>query len=122
MSCNTCNKIDTSNYHGLQYSLKVQGTTNVIGTPIDRPLFPPAKAPRGGWYFTLYIKGHEFRVKKNKPMDVAAEVSRLLDLNEILYTQTQLWLNLNIQWVGRAVEKYQVVKLPDLLAISTPNF
>jgi hypothetical protein len=85
-------------------------------------MFQPAKAPRGGWHFILYVKGHEFRIKKSKPHDVAAEVSRLLDLNEILYTQTQLWLNLNIQWVGRAVEKYQVVKLPDLLAISTPNF
>lgn len=121
MSCNTCKKIDTSNYHGLQYSLHIN-ILSVKGYKITSPLFIPAKAPRGGWYFTLYIKGHEFRVKKNKPHEVAAEVARLLDLNEILYTRTQLWLNLNIQWVGRAVDKYQMVKLPDLLAISTPNF
>jgi hypothetical protein len=61
-------------------------------------------------------------VSKAKPALVANEVANLLDLNEILYTPEQLWLNLNIQWVGRAVEKYQTVKLQDLLAISTQNF
>jgi hypothetical protein len=68
------------------------------------------------------LMGQEHLIRGSNPYDVAAEAARLLTLNEILYTPTQLWLNLNIQWVGRAVEKYQVIKLTDLLAISRPNF
>lgn len=119
MSCSVCNKvipITDPSKNGLQYSLKSEST------PISGPLFAPAKAPRGGWYFELYLRGHVIKISKRKPSEVAAEVARLLDLNEILYTPAQLWLNLNIQWVGRAVEKYQKVRLPHLLALATPNF
>ena len=119
MSCNTCNKVHETidpNKHGLQYSLKDSSVS------IDSPLLAPAKAPRGGWYFELYLHGHVTRITRPKPRAVAEEVARLLDLNEILYTPSQLWLNLNIQWVGRAVEKYQKIRLPHLLAISTTNF
>jgi hypothetical protein len=56
------------------------------------------------------------------PKEVALNVSRLLALNDVLYTMPQLWLNLNIQWVGRAVEKYQDVTLEDLLETAIPNY
>jgi hypothetical protein len=120
MSC-ACNKIIEPNQNGLQYSL-IGDTQFVKGYDLMTPLLPPMKAPRGGWKFLLYLRGYEIRIAKNRPYEVAAEVARLLALNEILYTPEQLWLNLNIQWVGRAVEKYQKVKLQDLLAISTQNF
>jgi hypothetical protein len=68
------------------------------------------------------LMGQEHLIRGSNPYDVAAELTRLLDLNEILYTPAQVWLNLNIQWVGRAVEKYQKVHLSHLMAISTPNF
>ena len=120
MSC-SCNKIIDPSQNGLQYSLATE-TIFVKGYEITTPLLPPMKAPRGGWKFSPYLRGHEIRISKSKPHDVAAEVAQLLTLNEILYTNEQLWLNLNIQWVGKAVERYQKVKLQDLLAISTQNF
>lgn len=108
--------------HGLQYSFIDPTTVSVVGYDIQSPLLPPAKAPRGGWRFSFYLQGHQIEIRKGRPHEVAKEVTRLLDLNEVLYTPAQLWLNLNIQWVGRAIEKYQKVRLPDLLAISRPNF
>ena len=122
MSCNTCNKVIDTAKNGLQYSLKNPHTTTMWGESLQRPLLAPAKAPRGGWFFDLYLQGHSTRISGRDPLAVTTEVARLLSLNEILYTPTQLWLNLNIQWVGRAVEKYQKIRLPHLLALSTQNF
>ena len=122
MSCNTCNKVIDTAKNGLQYSLKDLHTISVEGESLLQPLLAPAKAPRGGWFFDMYLQGHSTRISGRDPLTVATEVARLLSLNEILYTSTQLWLNLNIQWVGRAVEKYQRIRLPHLLALSTQNF
>lgn len=121
MSC-ACHKIIDPSMNGLQYSLKSEDIVSVEGYEIMSPLFGPAKAPRGGWSVEIYFMGHATRINKTKPQLVADEVERLLKLNEILYTPVQLWLNLNIQWVARAVFKYQRVQLHHLLAIATPNF
>jgi len=125
MSCNVCKKIKEPidpNNHGLQYSFSGDEVITIQGFSLLSPLFPPARAPRRGWFFDLYIKGQRITISKPNPRAVALEVMRLLKLNEILYTQPQLWLNLNIQWVARAIEKYQSVKIDDLLAIATKNF
>lgn len=124
MSC-ACNKVHADvdpSKNGLQYSFIEPAVLFFDGKSIMTPLFPPARAPRGGWYFDLYLMGHITRINKPKPHLIAEEVARLLTLNEILYTPAQLWLNLNIQWVTRAIPKYQKVRLQDLLNISTPNF
>jgi hypothetical protein len=129
MSCNSCNKLvelTDPTKNGLQYSLiaPVPGVVGIDGVlySLEKPLFPAAKAPRGGWYVEIYFVGHKHRISMKQPHSVAAEVMRLLSLNEILYTSAEVWLNLNVQWIGRAVEKYQKVHVLHLLAISTPNF
>lgn len=129
MSCGNCDKVMEPidpNKNGLQYSF-VTPVNSIAGIDgmlysIEKPMLPVAKAPRGGWYVEVYFIGHKHKISMKRPHSVAAELMRLLDLNEILYTPAQVWLNLNIQWVGRAVEKYQKVHLSHLMAISTPNF
>jgi hypothetical protein len=122
MSCNTCNKVIDPNMNGLKYSFIGEPVLSISGLPIMKPMFGPARAPRGGWFFDIYLIGHSRRISGNTPRVVALEVMRLLDLNKLLYTPAQLWLNLNIQWVERAYEKHRIIDLSDLLAIAIPNF
>lgn len=128
MTCNTCKKVDPVDplKHGLEYSFAVQQST-VIGKDgrsysLIGPLIPRPYRPRGGWQAEIYIHGHKLPIKGLSAVEVFNESARLLTLNEVLYSKAQLWLNLNIQWVTRAIPKYQKVSLDTLLEISVPNY
>lgn len=128
MPCNTCRHVDPiePHKHGLQYSF-AQHVTTVEGKDgrfykLFEPLIPRPHRPRGGWSAVVVIHGQKSTITGMTAGEVFVNAERLLSLNEVLYTRPQLWLNLNIQWVERAIEKYQKVRLESLLAISIPNY
>ena len=128
MCCDSCDQIikDGIFRSGLQYSFAssqrhVDGSDGRVHKLTDR-LIPRPYQPRGGWSVDIFIHNQRTSVSSSSPEAVAAAVSALLDLNEITYTMPQLWLNLQIQWLSRAILKYQKVRLEDVLAISTPNY
>ena len=51
---------------------------------------------------------------------VFASVVSTLKTNQIDMLALDLWLNLNIIWLGRAVEKYQNVTLSQLMKLTKP--
>lgn len=126
MACKNCNKVtEKSDRSGLQYSLAL-GTTTVEGKngkiyPINTPLIPKMRRPTGGWQVQIYIKGQKMSIT-GTPTAIFLKVKQLFDLNEIEYTDLQLWFNLNLQWVKKAVERYQLVRYKTLIALAIPNY
>lgn len=128
MSCSTCQKVEVfiPENSGLKYSL-LPGIVSVEGRSgkryrIDTPLIPRPHKPRGGWKVKIYTFGHETVVSADNAQGVFSEVKRLLELNGFIQSDINIWYNLNIQWVEKAVEKYQNVMLDSLLTIGTTNY
>lgn len=128
MACTTCDKVTIiePGKHGLQYSLAPgQSTVTARGGktfPIISCMIPRPHQPRGGWRVVIFIHGQKTEITASTYAGVAIDAKALLDLNEIKYTIADLWMNLNIQWIEHAIERYQTVKLQDLLYISTTNY
>lgn len=128
MPCKTCQKVKENPIlvqSGLPYSLST-GITTVYGRDgkhyaIKSCLIPAMQQPKGGWGVVFYVKGQKHEIN-GKPREIFLKVKQLFDLNEILYSDLEIWLNLNIQWTERAVERYQKVRHSDLLKIAIPNF
>jgi hypothetical protein len=128
MACSTCKRVKIEAptvSSGLPYSL-VPGVTTVAGRDgrhysIKTCLIPPMRQPRGGWFATFKIKGQNHRFVGHH-REIFLQVKRLFDLNEVPYTDLELWFNLNLQWLERAVERYQKVRYADLFALAAPNF
>lgn len=113
------------NKSGLEYSL-LSGSTEVVGRdgvnyPISSCLITEPHKPRGGWSVLIYIHGQGTTVGGSSAKEVYHSAAALLEMNEIVFTSPDLWLNLNIQWLKNAVEKHQVVKLATVLAAAAPN-
>jgi len=72
--------------------------------------------PRGGWGATLRINGQSHAILGETAREVFTKAKRLVELNDLRVSDLNLWFNLNIQWLQRATEKYQMVRLEDLLA------
>lgn len=85
---------------------------------LSQPLIPAPHRPRNGWGARFTIKGQEHSVKGSSGKAVFREAKSLFKLNGIRVSDRDLWFNLNIQWLERAVPKYQKVLLDDLLAIA----
>ena len=56
-----------------------------------------------------------------KPRDVYTDVAELLTVNEIPFIDVDLWLNLNLEWVSRAVMRYQKITTEDLMKVAISN-
>ena len=128
MACPTCKKVKISEptRSGLQYSL-VSGVTSVEGRngkkyPIGKSLFPPPHTPRGGWRVTLHLHGQATEITGSSASVVFIEAKNFLQLNGVDFTDINLWYNLNIQWLERAVTKYRLVLSESLLALGTANY
>lgn len=88
---------------------------------ITQPLVDEANKGHGGWKVTLTVKGHTREVVAGSPRATFAAASALLVANEVVVSELDLWLNLNIQWIGRAVTRRQVVRLEDIMAVAQGN-
>lgn len=128
MSCSTCKevKVIAPDHSGLQYSL-VPGVTSVEGRlgklyPINQPLIPKPHTPRGGWGVTINVANQATELSGSTASVVVLKAKNLLTLNHIEFNEDNLWYNLNIQWVTRAIQKYQNVSLSSLLDIGIANY
>ena len=128
MACGTCSKIKQydPDKSGLQYSL-AYGVTVVEGKtgkqyPINSCLIDKPHMPRGGWSIVLWIHGQRTVVNGSTYRTVFLKTKELLELNNFSYTDLDIWLNLNIQWLENAINKYQSVVLESLLKLAQPNY
>jgi hypothetical protein len=86
---------------------------------ISKTLIPSGRKPTGGWRVSLLVNGQHIEADGPSGQAVHDEAVRLLQLNGLVFSDLDLWLNLNIQWLGRATEKYQVVRLSDLMTAAS---
>lgn len=127
MACPTCKKVKlpAPMESGLPVTV-LGGVLRVTGSdgrryPIQTSLIAPMREPRGGWSVEFKVKNQLHLFDGPSPRAVFLEVKRVFDLNGIKHTALDLWFNLNLQWVSRAVERYQKVRHQDLLSIAVPN-
>ncbi len=88
---------------------------------VNQPLVENANLGRGGWTALITVNGHVKTVTGESGYHVFKAASDLLKVNGISFKDLDLWFNLNIQWVSRAVTRRQVVRLEDLMEIATGN-
>ena len=86
--------------------------------PINKSLIARPHTPRGSWRVTFWVNGQEHNITAADPGRVYATVKNLFDLNAVPYTTLNLWFNLNLQWLERAIEKYQHVTYEDLIKLA----
>lgn len=118
MACSTCKKVKqetlSATADGLEYSLRPD-TFSIAAT--GSVVRPPAQ-PRGGWHVRWKIKGQDTVVPGISPAAVHKSTKALFATNGISVSDKDLWLNLNIQWAQRTVEKHLLVNLPGLLSLA----
>lgn len=124
MACSACQKVKMPTMESdLPYTV-LNGVLRVMGKDgrrylIQTSLIPPMREPKGGWYADFEINGQLHHITKSGPTAVFNEVKRLFNLNNVKYTDLDLWFNLNLQWTKRAVDRYQIVRYSDLLNIAS---
>jgi hypothetical protein len=123
MPCDTCNSSGAAAKPAaaMIYSATASSVVGRDGVrhSIAKPLIPAGRKPTGGWKVNLLVNGQSIEADGPTGEAVHAEAVRLLQLNGITYSDLDLWLNLNLQWVRRAVEKYQVVRESDLMTAAS---
>lgn len=122
MACDTCNKSATAApAAAMVYSATAASVVGRDGVryQISKTLVPSGRKPTGGWRVSLLVNGQHIEADGPSGQAVHDEVVRLLQLNGLVFSDLDLWLNLNIQWIGRATEKYQVVRLSDLMTAAS---
>lgn len=127
MSCSTCNKVApvmSMGRSGLDYTLKPG--VNYISTQsghnlaLNVPVVESPHGPVGGWHVKLFINSQQTEVRGRTAREVFDAASLLLSMNDVLFTEPDLWLNLNIQWLQNQVAKYRIVEVSELLSLATP--
>lgn len=122
MSCNACKKVALLPENRLQYTATASFVVGKDGLnySIMKPLFPPARQPRGGWGVVLEINQQQITFRGRDPRSVFASVVSTLKTNEITMRALDIWLNLNIIWLRRSTDKYQMVTLSRLMELTNP--
>lgn len=122
MSCSACQKTIIMPENRLHYTASASFLTGKDGLnySIMKPLFPPGRQPRGGWGVTLEIKQQKIMFRGTSGQAVFAAVVSTLKTNDITMRALDIWLNLNILWLSRAIDRYQVVSLTRLMELTNP--
>lgn len=122
MPCNSCKDVvllepDES---GLNYTVSTDIVRGIDGQnyPIKSCLIPAPHRPRGGWKLEFNINGQLASVNGQSAKASIILAEQLFKLNDVPYTPLNLWFNANIQWIERAVDKYQRVKLHNMLEVA----
>lgn len=124
MSCTGCSQVKEISpvQSGLIYEL-APGVTTVEDKrgnlyQIRRPLITRPHSPKRGWSVVFQINGQKHELTGSDPVRIFAAAQSLFDLNAVEYTDLNLWFNLNLQWLERAIEKYQNVTYADLIKLA----
>lgn len=124
MACDTCSTpAKSAPVAALTYTAT---SSTVVGKDglryqIRKSLVPAGRKPSGGWKVALPVNGQTITAEGASAEAVFAEATRILGENKIAVTELDLWLNLNLQWVRRAPEKYQIVRESDLLGVAVSS-
>ncbi len=123
MPCSSCKQVkEIPATSGLVYSLAPETrfvTDSRDNTyPISRSLITRPHSPKRGWNVVFWINGQAHPIKGGSPAHIFKSTKTLFDLNAVPYTEVALWFNLNLQWLERAIEKYQNVKYSDLIKLA----
>lgn len=105
----------------LTYSTNQSQVTDLNGRvhSLDQSLVHPQVRPRRGWDVVLVINGSVTRVTGQSPKAVFLAAKRALSINQAEFTDIDLWLNLNIQWLDRLPPgKPRIVDIDRLLEIA----
>lgn len=99
------------------------GQTTIIAKsghsiPLNQALLRPYSRPHAGWHVKFLIKGIPNKIKGSSASDTFLNTKSILQLNNIDVNDTDLWLNLNLQWLERTADGDALVFLADLYAIS----
>lgn len=122
MACDNCNKsAPATPAAAMTYSATASSVVGKDGVryAVTKSLVPAGRKPVGGWKVSMLVNGQIIEADGASPDAVHAEATRILNLNGATYSDLDLWLNLNVQWVSRAVEKYQIVRLHDLMTAAS---
>lgn len=117
MACSTCNKVSSMNFAVTNNAKFVTGRDG-NSYPINSCLVARSRVPRSGWGVVFTINEQTVRVGGPTSASVYRSSKELFEKNDIVITEDELWLNLNIQWLERAVDKHQQVTLAELLRVS----
>lgn len=122
MGCSTCKSVEEFYFPemGLEYHTT---HSRILGIdtnywPIEAPLIPAGRRPRGGWSITLHLKGQKHHLNGSSARSVVSQAKRLAKINDMTISELDLWLNCNVFWVRAAIQKYQKVSLDSLLSIT----
>lgn len=122
MPCTLCKKIASLSdpEMSLEFTTRARSLMGRDGATykISGSLVAVGHKPRGGWGVTLRVNGQSHAIVAESSREVFVKAQRLAELNNLYVSALNLWFNLNIQWLQRAVEKYQMVRLEDLLAVA----
>jgi hypothetical protein len=121
MACTDCqNPVKITPENVLAYSTTLRTVVGKDGRshPVAQNHISPKVRPLSGWSAAFIINGQDIRIEGKTPQETYSSALEQLRLNGVEVTAENLWLNLNIQWMGRINDKHQIVRLSDLLHIS----
>lgn len=125
MGCPLCERIKARN-EAATSELEFRASSNFVvgknGQPqtLNKSLVAEGRSPSGGWGVRIRIKGQVHQFSGANASAVYTAVRKTLVLNGISISERDLWLNLNIQWIKSCNEKYQMIRLADLMAAAAP--
>lgn len=105
----------------LTYSTDQTTVTTAAGQSfaLNQSLVGDLNRPKNGWMAQFVIHGSTVQITDESPNRVFAKAKQVLELNNIPFTDSGIWLNLNIQWLDRLQKGRPKVQLDDLLNIAT---
>lgn len=124
MSCDSCDKT-ANGMTGLEYTWNGPSiaftATDGTALRLDRPLVRRPNTPHGGWKVELVVNGQRSVIPGRSPAEVHKHASELLSTNGITITTSNLWLNLQVQWLTKTLKKYRLIELDALFAKASPS-
>lgn len=104
----------------LSYSTDQTTVTTASGQvyPLNQSLVGDLNRPKQGWHANFVIQGSTVQIQGDNPNIVFANARDALQLNNIPFTESGLWLNLNIQWLSRLGKGRPKVSLDDILRVA----
>lgn len=86
-----------------------------------QPLVASYGKPTGGWQVQVRVKGIPCYFTGNSGMQVFNALKKHLKANDVVVSDLDIWLNLNIQWLSKLPEKHKLVRTSELMALAAPN-
>lgn len=120
MACNSCEQVVEFGRSGLEYVRSSRDLTDRYGNRISlvgsvvKSMHPPI----GGWGVRFFVNDIQVTFEGGDPKTIFTRVSENFKLNNVAYTEADLWFNLNIQWLERQPKKYRVVSYEDFLSLA----